>query len=344
MADTRPLDFDNPTQMPSGNLLAGFPDYGAELPEERLPTGRHVFPTPGTPGMVEQFENGRAAKGVEIAMNRQVTGILRNDEGEVVGLELRYGHIAELARARKGVIFASGGFAHNEELVRRYIPGRIYGTCATLGAQGDFVRLGADAGAKLANMNNAWLKQVPLTAALRSPTPPSVWLPWGDAMIHVNKYGRRVVDEKMPYHDRSKAHSVYDPTKREYPNLALFMIYDDTVASSESLAGMRQPMPRPGESAEFVIRGDDWDDLIAKVDAELAAVAEAHRWPASRRCLQGEPRGHHRAVQRIRGHRRRPRLRSWCGADRTGLERAEPRRAHPTRPWLRSPTRARTTA
>jgi hypothetical protein len=93
-------------------------------------------------------------------------------------------------------------------------------------------------------------------------------------MIHVNKYGRRVVDEKMPYHDRSKAHSVYDPTKREYPNLALFMIYDDTVASSESFAGMRQPMPRPDESAEFVIQGEDWDDLIAKVDAELAAVEE----------------------------------------------------------------------
>lgn len=274
MADTRPLDFDNPTQMPSGNLLAGFPDYGAELPEERLPTGRHLFPTPGTPGMVDQFEAGARAKGVEIAMGRQVTGILRNDEGEVVGLELRYGHIAELARARRGVVFASGGFAHDEELVARHIPGRIYGTCATLGAKGDFVRLGSGVGAKLANMGNAWLKQVPLTAALRSPTPPSVWLPWGDAMIHVNKYGRRVVDEKMPYHDRSKAHAVYDPTRREYPNLALFMIYDDTVASSESFAGMRQPMPRPGESAEFVIEGDDWDDLIAKVDAQLEAVAE----------------------------------------------------------------------
>ncbi len=271
MADTRAPDVDNPMEMPSGNLLAGFPDYGAELEEEKLPTGRHLFPRPGTPGMVDQLEAGAAAHGVKVVLDHQVRGVIKNDDGEVVGLELRYGHSARLARARRGVIFASGGYAHNAELVQRYLPGRVFGTCATLGAQGDFVRIGIEAGAQLGNMKNAWFKQVPLEAALRSPTPPSVWLPWGDAMIHVNKYGRRVVDEKMPYHDRSQAHSIYDPTRREYPNLLLFMIFDDTVASSQSRAGMRQPLPAPGESVpEWVIKGDTWDDLAAKVDARLA--------------------------------------------------------------------------
>ncbi len=274
MADTRAPDLDNPMAMPSGNLLAGFPDYGAELPEERLATGRHLFPRPGTPGMVEQLSLGAERHGVQVVLNRQAAGILRNDDGEVVGLELRYGHITELARARKAVVFASGGFAHNPELIRRYLPGRIFGTCATLGAQGDFVRLGASVGAQLGNMHSAWGKQVPLEAALRSPTPPSVWLPWGDAMIHVNRYGNRVVDEKMPYHDRTKAHHVYDPSRREYPNLVLFMIYDDTVATSEAWEGMRQPMPRPGEDAGFVITGQTWDDLADAIDAELVRMGE----------------------------------------------------------------------
>ena len=271
MADTRAPDVDNPMEMPSGNLLAGFPDYGAELDEEKLPTGRHLFPRPGTPGMVDQLEAGAAKHGVKVVLDHQVRGVIKNDDGEVVGLELRYGHSARLARARRGVVFASGGYAHDAELVRRYLPGRVFGTCATLGAQGDFVRIGIEAGAQLGNMKNAWFKQVPLEAALRSPTPPSVWLPWGDAMIHVNKYGRRVVDEKMPYHDRSQAHAVYDPTRREYPNLLLFMIFDDTVATSESRAGMRQPLPAPGESVpEWVITGETWEDLAAKVDARLA--------------------------------------------------------------------------
>jgi succinate dehydrogenase/fumarate reductase flavoprotein subunit len=275
MADTRAPDIDNPMQMPSGNLLAGFPDYGAELPEEKLPTGRHLFPRPGTPGMVEQLETGAAAHGVPVQLNHQVRTLLKNDEGHVVGLELQYGHLTRLARARKGVIFASGGYAHNEELVRRYLPGRVYGTCATLGAQGDFVRIGIEAGAQLGNMRNAWWKQVPLEAALRSPTPPSVWLPWGDAMIHVNRYGHRVVDEKRPYHDRSQAHAMYDPTRREYPNLLLFMLFDDTVATSESRAGMRQPLPAPGEPVpEWIIKGDTWDDLAAEIDAKLIEYAD----------------------------------------------------------------------
>lgn len=275
MADTRTPDVDNPMEMPSGNLLAGFPDYGAELDEEKLPTGRHLFPRPGTPGMVDQLEAGAAAHGVQVVLSHQVRGVIRNDDGEVVGLELQYGHTARLARARRAVVFASGGYAHNEELVRRYLPGRVYGTCATLGARGDFVRIGIEAGAQLGNMKNAWWKQVPLEAALRSPTPPSVWLPWGDAMIHVNRYGRRVVDEKMPYHDRSQAHQIYDPTRREYPNLVLFMIYDDTVATSESRAGMRQPLPAPGEPVpDWIITGDTWDDLIARIDAKLADNAE----------------------------------------------------------------------
>ncbi len=274
MADTRAPDVNNPAQMPSGNLLAGFPDYGAELEEEKLPTGRHLFPRPGTPGLVDQLAAGAEKFGVKVVLNRRAMGIIRNDDGEVVGLEIRYGHNAEVARARKAVIFASGGYAHNQELVKRYLPGRRYGTCATLGAQGDFVTLGAAVGAQLGNMHNAWGKQVPLEAALRSPTPPSVWVPWGDAMMHVNRFGNRVVDEKMPYHDRTKAHFVYEPSRREYINNLLFMIYDDTVASSESWTGMRQPMPRPGESASFVIKGETWDDLATKIDAQLAEFDE----------------------------------------------------------------------
>lgn len=276
MADTRAPDLDNPMEMPSGNLLAGFPDYGAELEEEKLPTGRHLFPRPGTPGMVDQLEAGAAAHGVQVVLGHQVRGLIQDDDGAAVGLELQYGHNARIARARRGVIFASGGYAHNVELVRRYLPGRVFGTCATLGAQGDFVQIGIEAGAKLGNMKNAWWKQVPLEAALRSPTPPSVWLPWGDAMIHVNKYGSRVVDEKMPYHDRSQAHLVYDPTRREYPNLALFMIFDDTVATSHSRAGMRQPLPAPGEPIpDWIISADTLEELAAQIDARLAANGDA---------------------------------------------------------------------
>ncbi len=276
VADVRDPGPDCVIEMLGGPRLLGFPDYGAELDENKLPNGRHVAPAPGERGMVSQLKSGAARHDVEIMREHVAATLLRNEEGEVAGLELRHKHLTVLARAHKAVVFASGGYAHNPELVQRYLPGRVYGTCATLGARGDFVRIGLEAGAQLGNMKNAWWKQVPVEAGLRSPTPPGVWVTWGDSMIQVNKYGHRVVNEKLSYHDRSQVHAHYDPCKREYPNQVLFLIYDDAVASSNSMEGIRYPLQEPGEAApSYVITGETWDDLVAKIDARLAGIGAA---------------------------------------------------------------------
>ncbi len=274
VADDAVPDPARPIDLGYGVKLSEMPDYGAELAEDKRPNGRHCRPSPGTPLIIEQLEQAARARGVQVFLEHQAVKLLQNDERAAVGLELRYRHLTVLARARRAVVFASGGFAHNAELVRRYLPGRVYGSCSTTGAQGDFVRIGIEAGALVGNMSNAWWKQVPLEAALRSPSPPGVWVPWGDAMIQVNKYGRRVVNEKMVYADRSRIHAVYDPTRREYPNLLMFMLYDDTVAQSASRHVMRHPVPMPGEDADYVIKGDTWEDLAANIDTRLATVSE----------------------------------------------------------------------
>lgn len=266
---------DEPIVLPfSGNVVKGFPDYGANLAEDKVPRGRHIGPTPGTPSMVEQFETGARKLGVDIRLEHQAHALLRNDDGAVVGLELRYRHLTVIARARKAVVFASGGFAHDPERVKRHLPGRVFGSCATLGAEGDFIEIAGAAGAAIAGLNGAWWKQVVVEAALWSASPPGVWLPWDDAMFQVNKYGHRVVNEKMPYHDRGQVHSVYDPTRREFPNSVLFMIYDDTVARSDSMEGMRRPLPMPDEETEYVITGETWSDLAARIDAKLAELGD----------------------------------------------------------------------
>ncbi len=273
VADVREPGPDTAIQMLGGPRLLGFPDYGAELEENKLPNGRHVAPLPGQPGMVSQLKHGALNHDVEIVREHEAATLLRNEDGEVVGMELRHKHLTVLARAHKAIVFASGGYAHNPELIQRHLPGRVYGTCATLGARGDFVRIGVEAGAQLGNMQSAWWKQVPVEAGLRSPTPPGVWVTWGDSMMQVNKYGNRVVNEKLSYHDRGRVHAVYDPSKREYPNQVLFLIYDEAVASSESLDGIRIPLQEAGEPAPpYVISGETWDELVAKIDERLAAI------------------------------------------------------------------------
>ncbi len=273
-ADDAVPDPERPVDLGYGITLPEMPDYGAELPENKCPNGRHCVPSPGTPLIIEQLEQAARKQGVEVLLEHQAVKLLQNDDHAAVGLELRYRHLTVLARARKAVVFASGGYAHNAELVRRHLPGRVYGSCATPAAQGDFVRIGVEAGAMLGNMSNAWWKQVPVEAALRNPSPPGVWVPWGDSMVQVNKYGRRVVNEKMVYADRSRVHGVYDPTRREYPNLLMFMVYDDAVASSPDRHVMRDPVPLPGRKADYVVKGETWEELAANVDARLVAMSE----------------------------------------------------------------------
>ena len=130
-------------------------------------------------------------------------------------------------RARKAVVFGSGGFTHNPELMTSFQAGPSWGGCAVPTNQGDFVRIGSSNGAKLGNMANAWRAQLVLELALATPSvPQDVWQPPGDSMILVNKYGRRVVNEKRNYHERTRTHFVWDGVESEYPNKLLFMVYD----------------------------------------------------------------------------------------------------------------------
>lgn len=274
IADDNVPDPSRPVDMGFGVYFPAMPDYGADLPEDKVPNGRHCRPAPGTPLIIEQLEQAARKHGVEIVLEHQAVRLLQNEEREAVGLELRYKHLTVLARARKAVVFATGGYSQNPELVRKYLPGRVWGACSTPTAQGDFVRIGVEAGAQLGNMGNAWWKQTPVEIALRSPAPPGVWVPFGDSMIQVDKYGRRVVNEKLSYHDRGRIHGVYDTNRKEYPNLLLFMIYDDAIASCDSRHVMRHPIPMPGEKTDYVITGDTWEELAANIDARLAGMAE----------------------------------------------------------------------
>lgn len=250
-----------------------FPDYGAHLPEDKTPEGRHVGPGWTGPTMIQQMHAGAQALGVDIRLEHTIAGVLKNDDGEVFGLEIRNRTRALVARAKQAVIFGSGGYAQNEEYVRRYLPGRVYGTCATPGAMGDFLRIGQQMGAKFGNMKNAWWKQVPVEAALRNPGPPAVFIPYGDAMVQVNKYGNRVVNEKAPYNERGQIHFQYDITARDYPNQLMFMIYDDTVAQDPVQWPFRGPVPMPGEAVDYVISADTMEALTAGIKERLAGIA-----------------------------------------------------------------------
>jgi len=253
------------------------PDYHADLPEDKAPYGRGLNPDPdkgGSGAIPVQMQKWTDAKGVPLLLEHRVTGLYQNSQGDVVGVRVDNKGTELAFRARKGVFFGSGGFTQSLEKTLAYLKGPVFASCSVPTCTGDFLDIGIAAGAQLGNMQNAWWLQCPLELALKAPSLPGAdtWIPYGDSMIIVNKYGERITTEKMVYNERGQTHHWWNPAKREFSNLVQFMIYDDAVAQDPTNFGFRFPVPAAGKTSDWVITGATWDELIKNISARLDAI------------------------------------------------------------------------
>ena len=111
-----------------------YPDYYADLPEDTAPNGRAVQPVfpdgwrrgidpTGGQLLVDQLQAAAERLGAKVLLEHRAAHLVRNEQLEVVGLEVQVGRRTELFGARRGVIFCSGGFLHNKRL-RPGVPSR----------------------------------------------------------------------------------------------------------------------------------------------------------------------------------------------------------------------------
>jgi hypothetical protein len=258
-------------------------DYLDHVPENKVPAGRALGPISkdtGTMGggidlmtQLESYLTTPAAKekGAAILLNHRAVRLVVGDNNSVIGIEADNEGKTVRLRARKGVIFGSGGFAHNPKAVMNYQRNHIYGACAIPTATGDFIDIAGAVGAKMANLASAWRVQVVLEHALESPTlAGGVVFPPGDSMLQVNKYGQRAVNEKRNYNDRTEVHSIYDSSRAEFKNQLMFMVYDQRTA--EAFAG-NYPYPETPTNASHVINADSIEQLAENLQKRLTELA-----------------------------------------------------------------------
>jgi succinate dehydrogenase/fumarate reductase flavoprotein subunit len=253
-------------------------DYLAHAPENKVPTGRALGPLQqdGKMGLgselMAQFHAALKRRGVPVLTNHRAARVVLNSDGRVIGLECANGGKTVRMKARKAVIFGTGGYAHNVPLVEAHQGVNLYGACAMPWSTGDFISIAGAAGAQMGDLSTAWRAQCVLEEALQARTLLSgVFFPPGDSMIQVNRHGVRAVNEKRDYNDRTEAHGYYDPTAAEFPNLFMFMIYDQRCA--EVYAG-DYPFPSKPEGGKNVISGNTLAELSDNISARLAEIAD----------------------------------------------------------------------
>ncbi|MCO6056872.1 FAD-dependent oxidoreductase [Pseudomonas sp. MOB-449] len=250
------------------------PDYGDHLPENKVNNARALEPAVGA-GSAEggsslalQLEQWLTRQKVPFLLEHRATGLIKDGE-RVIGVEVAHQGKTLRIHARKGVIFGSGGFAHNAELVRMHQPG-VYGACAATGSTGDFIPIAQAVGAKMGPLGTAWRTPVVLEQALENrAVPHGVFFVPGDSTINVNKYGLRAFNEKRNYNDRTRAQFTFDPVNAEYPNRFMLMVFDDRTL--DRYAGAL-PLPLDKRESKWLIEGKDVEALTGNIKQRIASL------------------------------------------------------------------------
>lgn len=261
--------------------VAPVPDYFAEMGYKGN-TGRVLFPKDGAPTM---SDGGRVATrtlsaacrrdGVDIKTGHRVQRVVLNDKGEVIGVEagMEGGGVFR-ARARKAVIFATGGFTHDPELRKNFLNIPAYGGCAAMTNEGDFVRISSTLGVQLRNMNAAWMCPISLDKAIaKDPSLIGMFSVAGDSMIFVDKRGKRVVNEKLQYNELAQKFFEWDGARAEYPYLVLISVWDQRAQDNSASHEYGRLIVPPGTDDKHVIKGNTLEELAAGIDARLQKYA-----------------------------------------------------------------------
>lgn len=252
-------------------------DYQDHLPENKGIRGRSLF-TKDPEGkigfgyeFIRQFEAFAKENKIPMLVNHEVTRIITNDDGVVTGLEvLKDGSEKLTFTAKKGVIFGSGGYSHNDDYMLNFQRGPHYGGCSVPTNTGDFITMASEIGAKIGNMAGAFRAESILEGVLENPSGSNnvFYIP-GDSVLEVNKYGQRYVNEKRNYTDRAMTHFAWDPQKAEWTNMITFMIYDQRTA--DMWMGF-PPYPLRDSVPGYLIKGDNLEEVTKEIARRLEKI------------------------------------------------------------------------
>jgi len=165
-------------------------DYLEHVPENVTPVGRPLAAVDeeGTfcwgIGMIQQMVAFLNKRKVPILIEHAVKELLTDAAGAVIGVLVETPEGLKRIRGRQAVIVATGGYAHNTDMIQRYQEVFAYGSCAMPSSQGDFIPLAGRVGAQMGNLHGAWRCGVVLEQALENRSVSTgLFVPPGDSIL-----------------------------------------------------------------------------------------------------------------------------------------------------------------
>lgn len=209
---------------------------------------------------------------------------LLGDKQHVTGARVNVSGKDMSIKVRKGVVLATGGFGHNAEFRRRFMPQAVpMHSLSCAGNRGDGLAIGTRIGAAIGSANidsGLWapVSIVPRPDGGEGLFPHLVLDRAKPGLIAVNAAGRRFVNEAVSYHDFVLA--MFE-SHRTVPSVPAYLICDAVFLERYGLGVIYPGHRRPHAFVEngYVMSGATLDELagtIAVDAANLRATVQRH--------------------------------------------------------------------
>jgi len=248
----------------------------------------HVSPSKGNLSLAERYrEAGRAygpdlwkllidnveRREISVLVNTSAKNLVKNDNGEVVGVIAEKQGEKILVKAKKAVVLATGGFGANEAMRQAHLPcpfqflGLSY-------AAGDGLVMAQKAGAAMWHMlgivGQLGFKAPELEAAFQIMVP-------SEKFIFIDRDGLRFTNEtEMKLHNMWRIVSPFDPERLYYPRIPSYLIIDEITRKKAPLSRSWRPhdnyMWSLDNSAEvakgWIHQGQTLSDLAKQISVD----------------------------------------------------------------------------
>ncbi|KMO82778.1 3-ketosteroid-delta-1-dehydrogenase [Mycolicibacterium chlorophenolicum] len=220
---------------------------------------------------------GAISAGIPIWLHTSLTS-LTTDGDRITGAVIEHQGNTYTVAARRGVVLAAGGFDHDMDM-RHKFQSESLGAHFSLGADtntGDAIRIGQEAGADIALMDQSWW--FPAVAPLPGAAPAVLLaersLP---GSFIVDQHGQRFANESSDY--MSFGQRVLALESAGTPVESMWLVFDQQYRNSYVFAAElfpRMPLPQRWYDAGIAVRSDDFGELAAKMGVpvdDLCATA-----------------------------------------------------------------------